>query len=101
MKRQGQRRRRMVGVRADGDARAGACPEGRIRADSTPSQNGSAIDNQIARTDEPMTQGGEHTEHEEGLGQWGASPLLAFPLLGRTGNAGTTILAQRQAKGQG
>jgi len=71
---------------------------GRIRADSTPSQNGSAIDNQIARTDEPMTQGGEH---EEGLGQWGASPLLAFPLLGRTGNAGTTILARRQATGQG
>ena len=31
--------------------------KGRIRADSTPSQNRSAIDNQITRTDEPMTQG--------------------------------------------
>jgi len=69
--------------------------KGRIWADSTPSQNGSAIDNQITRTDEPLTQGGEHAEHEEGIGQWGASPLLAFQLLRRTGNAGTTILAQR------
>ena len=38
--------------------------KGRIWADSTPSQNGSAIDNQITHTDEPMTQGGEHAEHE-------------------------------------
>ena len=72
--------------------------KGRIRAGSTPSQNGSAIDNQITRTDEPMTQGGEHAEHEEGLGRWGASPLPAFPLLGRTGNAGTTIQPQARAK---
>jgi hypothetical protein len=55
--------------------------KGRIRVGSTPSQNGSTIDNQITRTDEPSTQSAQDAKHEECLGQRGASPLPAFPLL--------------------
>jgi hypothetical protein len=61
---------------------------GRIRADSTPSQNGSAIDNQITCTDEPMTQEGEYAEHEEGLGQWGRQPVARVSTVGKDWECG-------------
>src|SRR5437763_14274552 len=80
---------------------SGSMTKGRIRVGATPCENGGAIDDQIASTDEPTTQSGEHAEHEERFGQWRTSPLSAFALLGRTGNAGTTIFAQRAATGQG
>jgi hypothetical protein len=73
---------------------SGSMTKGGIRVGSMPRQNGSTIDDQIASTDEPTTQGSEYTEHEEGFGQRGASLLSTFALLGRTGNTGTPILAQ-------
>src|SRR5437764_611388 len=75
--------------------------ESRIRVGSAPSEDGGTINDQITGPNQPTTHCGEYTEHKEGLRQWRSRLLPAFPLLGGTRNAGATILAQRQAAGQG
>jgi hypothetical protein len=76
---------------------SGGMTEGRIRVGSAPSEDGSAIDDQIAGPYQPTTQSSEHAEHKERLRQRRSSLLPAFPLLGGARNAPTAIFSQRQA----
>src|SRR5258708_37980081 len=71
--------------------------EGGIRIGSSPSEDGSTINNQGAGTNQPTTDGGQDAEHEERFRQWGSGALPALALLRRARNAGVAILAQRPA----
>src|SRR5512135_557928 len=76
---------------------SGSVTEGGIWIGSTPSQDGSAIDDQIAGSYQTAAHGMPDHEHEEGLKQGRSCRLPAFAQLGRTGNARLSIRSQRQA----
>jgi len=75
--------------------------KGRIGIGLVPSQNGSTIDNQIACTHEATFDDRLHTEHEEGLRQWGSCCPTAFTLLRATGNQRAPVVTHGQTTGQG
>ena len=79
----------------------GSMTDGGIRVGTSPGQDRGAIDDEIARPDQPPPHGRQHTEDEECLGHRCASGLSALALLGGTGNAWSPIAAQGQAAGQG
>src|SRR2546421_8829744 len=72
-----------------------------IRVGAVPRQDGSAIDNQITRSDQPTTQSRQYAQDEERLGSRRSGGLATLALLRGTGNARPPILPQRQAAGQG
>ena len=72
----------------------------RIWVGSTPGEDGSAINDEIACPEQLTVQGDQHAEHNKCFWQRSSSALSTFALLRRTGNAGTTVLAHRQATGQ-
>src|SRR5260370_512825 len=80
---------------------SGSMTKGRIRVSASPSQDGSAIDNQIAGPNESTPQCAEDTEHKERLGQRGSSSLSTLPLLRGARDARLTILSQWQSTCQG
>src|SRR2546421_526461 len=74
---------------------------GRIRVGATPSEDGSAIDDEAPRSHQPTTKGCQHTQHEEGLWHRRTSTVGALALLRRTGNAGSSIQTLWQVTSQG
>jgi len=74
---------------------------GRIGVRSAPDQDGSAIDDQIAGSDEPSTYGTPDGEHEEGLKRRRSCRLPAFAQLGRTGDTRVASRVERQATSYG
>jgi len=71
--------------------------EGGIRIGAVPSEDRSTIDNQIAGANQPTTDGGQDAEDEESFRQWGSCLLATLALLRGARDAGTSVLAQRQA----
>src|SRR5258708_14972845 len=65
-----------------------------IGIDATPSQNGDAIDDEIASSNQPTTDGGQDSQDKQCLRQRRASKLSALALLRRTRNAGMAILVE-------
>ena len=80
---------------------SGRMANGSIGISSSPSQDGSAIDDEVACADQPTSNGGQHAEHKERLWERGSSAGSSPPLLGGTGNPWSTIAIQRQATSQG
>src|SRR5438874_3746188 len=78
----------------------GSMTSGGIGISSAPSQDGSTIDNQIARPNQMAAHGTPDREHEEGLKGWGSCRLPALTQLGRTGNAWRAIGSLWQATGE-
>ena len=64
-----------------------------------PRQNGCAINDQIARTNQTATDGDEDREHEEAFMQRRSGGSAALALLRRAGNPVLPLLVQRQAAG--
>ena len=73
----------------------------RIGIGATPGQDGDAINDEIAGTNEPAAQRGENGEDKQRFRQWCPCTIPALPLLRRARNAGTTIPPKRQAARQG
>ena len=78
----------------------GSMTSGGIGISSAPSQDGSAINDEITSSDQTAAHGTPDTEHEEGLKGWGTCRLPALTQLGRTGNAWRSIGSLRQAPSQ-
>ena len=74
---------------------------GRVRICPTPSQDGSAINDEIASPDQMATHGTPDREHEERLKRRRSCGLPAFAQLRRARNARLANCIQRQATGQG
>jgi hypothetical protein len=68
--------------------------EGGIRVGPSPGQKGSAIDDEIARPDQPTAQSGQHYQDEERFGHRRPSGLTTLALLRGAGNAGPPILTE-------
>ncbi len=75
--------------------------DSRIGIAAAPGQNGGTVDNQIARSDQPTTDGGLHRQAEERLRHRRSSAVSAFPLLRGAGNARCATGIERQATGEG
>jgi hypothetical protein len=88
-------------VRADEDAELGHAASGSIRIGATPGEDGNAIDDEITGTNEPTTESGQDREDKKRFREWCPCALPALALLRRRRDAGTAILAQRQAARQG
>jgi hypothetical protein len=71
-----------------------------IRVSTTPGEDGSTIDDEIAGTNQPSTNGSQDAQHKERLWEWSGGLLSAFALLRRARNTWTAIFAQRQAAGK-
>jgi hypothetical protein len=65
--------------------------EGGIGVGPSPGQNGRAIDDEIARPDQPTAQSGQHRQDEERFGHRRTGGLTTLALLRGAGNAGPTI----------
>jgi hypothetical protein len=59
-----------------------------------PSEDRSTVDNQIAGTNQPTTNGGQDAEDEESFRQWGSCLFPALALRCWAGNAGMSIFAK-------
>ena len=55
--------------------------EGGIRIGPMPSKDRNTVDNRIAGTNQPTTDGGQDAEDEESFRQWGSCLFLALALL--------------------
>ncbi len=66
-----------------------------IRVGPSPRQDRGTIDDQVARPDQPTTDGGQHREAEERLRDRRSGAGPAFPLVRGAGNARRAILTQR------
>lgn len=74
--------------------------DSRIGVAATPGQNGRTVDDQIARSDQPTTDGGSYCQEEERLCHRRSSAVSAFPLLGDAGNARCAMGIQGKATGE-
>jgi hypothetical protein len=66
-----------------------------IGISAVPGKNGDAIDDEIAGSYEPTTNGSQDTEHEKRFVQRCATLSPTLALLRRARNAGLTIFSQR------
>ncbi len=73
--------------------------EGGIRVGATPRQDGGAIDDQIARANQAVSDGQEHGEDEETFMHRRASGPTALALLRWARNPVLALLVHRQAAG--
>lgn len=74
---------------------------GGIGISATPSEDGSALTDEITGSNESRTQSVQHCEHEKRRMQGSSRSMAAFALLGCARNADLSIFAQRQTAGQG
>jgi hypothetical protein len=69
-----------------------------------PSQNGGAVDDEIARTDEAAANRHAHRhahrDDEQCLGHWSANTRRSFPLLRGTGRPGGSLSVEWEATGE-
>src|SRR2546426_9110969 len=71
-----------------------------IGVGAAPSEDGDAINDEIAGANEPTTQSGQDREDKECFRQRCPCAIPTLPLLGRRRNASMAILAQRQTARQ-
>ena len=75
--------------------------DSRIGIAAAPGQNGRAVDDQIARPDQPTTEGSLHRQEEERLRSRRSGAVPAFPQLRSAWNARYTMGIQGEATGEG
>src|SRR6266581_3770483 len=80
---------------------SGSMAEGGIRITASPSQKGSAVNDQITGSNEPSSDGMQHREHEERLIQRSSCCAATFTLLRRTRNAQSPRFVAWQPTGKG
>jgi hypothetical protein len=74
--------------------------DGSIGIGFAPSQDGGAIDDQNASTNEAATEGDTHQQYEQAFGRWRACRISKLPLLGEAGNVVLAVTIQRQTTGR-
>src|SRR5258706_2762463 len=79
---------------------SGSMAKGGIGVSTAPGEDGNAIDDEIASTNEPTAQCSENGEDKQCFRQRCLGAIPPLPLLRGTRDAGTAILAQWQAAGQ-
>jgi hypothetical protein len=79
---------------------SGGMAYGRVGICSAPSQERSAVNDEITSSDQTAAHGMPDAEHEEGLKGWGSCRLPALIQLGGTGNTWRSIGSLRQTTGQ-
>ena len=67
---------------------------------AAPGEDGSAVDDEIARTGEASPQHRSYQQHEQCFAGRRSSSALSLALLGRAGHARLTIRPHRQPTGQ-
>src|SRR5947209_3750342 len=77
----------------------GSMTSGGIGISSAPSQDRSAINDEITSSDQTAAHGTPDREHKEGLKGWGTCRRPSLTQLGRTGNAWRSIGSLWQAAG--
>jgi len=80
---------------------SGSVAVGGVRVATSPSQNGSTVNDEIPGSDEPSAQILQNHQHKEGLMHRGTSSMATFAMLGWTHNERPSLFIQRQATGQG
>src|SRR2546423_10602538 len=80
---------------------SGSVPEGRVRITTSPSQDGSTINDEITCPNEPSSESLQNRENEERFVHRSTSSMTAFTLLGFAGNARLSLFIQWQPTSQG
>ena len=80
---------------------SGGMTDGGIGVGATPGKARGAIDDEVACSDQPTSDGTQDAEDEEHLGHRRSGGLSTLALLGGAGNAWLPITAQGQTAGQG
>ena len=80
---------------------SGSVTIGGIRVATSPSQNGSTVNDQITGSDQPSAQSLQHDQHKQRLMHRGTGSMATFAVLGWTHNERPSLCIQRQATGQG
>jgi hypothetical protein len=76
---------------------SGSVSVGGIWVASSPSQDGSTVNNEITGSDKPSTQSLQHNQHKEGLMHGGTGSMATFAMLGGTYNERLALFIQREA----
>jgi hypothetical protein len=84
-------------VDGDGERARG---HGGIGIGPAPSQDGGAVDDEIAGTDEAAANRHSYHGDEQHLGHWSSGTRRPFPLLRGTGHPGGSLSVERQATGE-
>jgi hypothetical protein len=79
---------------------SGSVSIGSIRITSSPSQDGSTVNDQITGSDESLPQSFSDREDKERLVRWCSSRMTTFALLGGTRNTRLALLRERQSTSQ-
>jgi hypothetical protein len=80
---------------------SGSVPIGGVRVATSPSQNGSTVNDQITGSDESPSQSLQNNQHKQGLMYRSTSSMATFAMLGWTHHERLALFIQRQATGQG
>ena len=79
---------------------SGSVPEGGIRITASPGENGSAVNDEIASSDESSSESLQNDQHKKGLMERRSSGMATFALLGFARNAELSLF-QGQSAGKG
>ena len=80
---------------------SGSVAIGGVRVATSPSQNGSTVNDEITGSDESSAQSLQNNQYKEGLMQRRSGGMATFAMLGWTHNERPSLFIQRQATGQG
>jgi hypothetical protein len=75
---------------------SGGMADRRIRIRPTPSKDGDAINDEVARAHQTPTQSGQHREKKEGFWQWCSRLMSPLPLVRSAGITRTAVIVHWQ-----